>query len=351
MTTLDAWELSEFTDRLIADLAVAAHAATVVLGDRLGLYRAMADSGPATPAEVAAVAGCDERYVIEWCHAQAAAGYCEYDEETGRFSLSEVQEACLADGSASLAAGMMIAGALFRNEEPLAEAIRTGHGFAWDDHHDDLFAGLCGFLRADYRANLVSSWIPALDGVAARLSAGTAVADVGCGHGAAAILLARAYPACTVTGFDPHRPSVEAARKAAVDAGVGHRVSFEVACAQDFPGTGYGLVCTLNALHHMGDPVGAATHIRSALAPGGSWLLVEPMAGESVADNLNEVGRLGYALSTMVSTPAARAQPGGWALGAQPSEAQLRGVCRRGGFTSVRRATETRLHRVFDVRP
>lgn len=353
MTTLDAWELSEFSDRFMADLAAAAHAATVVLGDRLGLYRALADSGPATPAEVAAAAGCDERYVIEWCNAQAAAGYCEYDEETGRFSLSEVQEACLAaeGGSAYLAAGMRIVRALFANEPRLTEAFRTGRGFAWGEHDPDLFAGFAAFHGAEYREHLLSTWIPALDGVAARLAAGTRVADVGCGHGTSTILLARAYPAITITGFDPHRSSVEAARKAAVDAGVGDRVSFEVAPAQDFPGTGYGLVCTLDALHEMGDPLGAAAHIRSTLDLDGTWLLVEPMAGESLSDNLNEVGRLGYAVSTLVSTPSARAQPGGWALGAQASETQLRGLCRRGGFTRFRRATETRLHRVFDIRP
>jgi SAM-dependent methyltransferase len=353
MTVIDAWELSEFTDRMIGDLAAAAHAATVVIGDRLGLYRALADAGPATPAEVAASAGCDERYVIEWLGAQAAAGYCEYDEETGRFALSEVQEACLADvdGPAFLAAGMLIVSALFKNESRLAEAIRTGRGIAWAEQHEDLFHGFERFFRPSYLANLVGYWIPALDGVSARLAAGARVADVGCGHGAAAILLARAYPASTVVGFDPHRPSVEAARKAAVEAGVGDRVSFEVASAQDFPGTGYDLVCVLDALHDMGDPVGAATHIRSALAPSGTWLLVEPMAGETVADNLTEIGRLFYSASTLVCTPSARAQPGGWALGAQASEAQLRGMCRRAGFTSFRRATETRLHRVFDIRP
>jgi SAM-dependent methyltransferase len=352
MTAIDEWDLSEFTDRVIADLAAATHAATVLIGVRLGLYRTMADAGPATPAEIAAAAGCDERYMIEWLHAQAAAGYCEYDPDTGRFALSDAQQACLAEESspAFLAAGLLIVSALFKSDTRLAETIRTGGGFAWAEHHDDLFAGFGRLFGSSYRANL-DCWIDSLDGVAARLAAGATVADVGCGRGASAILLAGAYPAATIVGFDPHRPSVEAARKAAVDAGVGDRVSFEVASAQDFPGSRYGLVCVLDALHDMGDPVGAAAHIRSALAPDGTWLLVEPMAGETVADNLNDVGRLYYSASTLVCTPAARAQSGGWALGAQASETQLRGMCRRAGFTRFRRATETRLHRVFDIRP
>lgn len=353
MTVIDQWELSEFTDRVLADLAVGLHAVTVVIGVRLGLYRTLAEEGPATPAEVAAAAGCDERYVIEWLAAQAAAGYCEYDQDIGRFWLSEAQTACLANsaGPAFLAAGPLMVGALFKNEGRLAEVIRTGAGLAMAEQHHDLFTGLAGFFRSSYRSDLVTCWIPALDGMRTRLEAGARVADVGCGHGASTILLAQSYPNSSIVGFDPHRPSVRAARKAAVDAGVGDRVSFEVASAQDFPGAGYDLVCVLDALHDMGDPAGAATHIRAALAADGGWLLVEPMAGESIADNLNDVGRLYYAASTLVSTPSARAQPGGWALGAQASEAQLRGMCRRAGFTSFRRCAETRLHRVYDVRP
>ncbi len=351
MTAIDEWELSEFTDRVIADLATTMHAATVVVGLRLGLYAAMAEAGPATPAELAAAAGCDERYMMEWLGAQAAAGYCEYDDETGRFALSEAQEACLADERNPLAAGQLIVSGLFKNSDRLAEAVRTGCGVPWAEQHHDLFAGFARFSRASYRAHLVDAWIPALAGVRARLGAGVMVADVGCGHGASTILLAQAYPKSTIVGFDPHRPSVEAARKAAVEAGVGDRVTFEVASAQDFPGAGYQLVCTLDALHDMGDPVGAATHIRSTLAGDGTWLLVEPMAGETVADNLTDVGRLYYAASTLVCTPSARSQPGGWALGAQASEAQLCGMCRRAGLTQFRRAAETRLHRVFDVKP
>ncbi|HET9142036.1 class I SAM-dependent methyltransferase [Actinophytocola sp.] len=352
MNSADHGEWRSFPDRVIADLATAAHAATVVIGDRLGLYRALAETGPATPAEVAASAECDERYVIEWLHAQAAAGYCGYDEATERFFLSPEQAACLADegGPRFLAPGMMIAAALFRAEERLAGAIQDGSGVPWADQDDDLFDGIGRFFRSSYQTNLVADWVPGLPGVPARLAAGGRVADVGCGRGAAAILLAQAYPAASVVGFDPHRPSVEAARKAAVDAGVGERVSFEEASAQDFPGTGYDLVCTLNALHAMGDPLGGAGRIRAAIGPDGTWLLVEPMAGECLLDNFNDVGRLFYSASTLVATPSARAQPGGWALGAQATEAQLRGLCDRAGFTRFRRSAQTRLHRVYEVR-
>jgi SAM-dependent methyltransferase len=327
MTAIDQWELMEFSDRVIADLAAGAHTATVVVGVRLGLYRTMADAGPATPAELAAAASCDERYMIEWLAAQAAAGYCEYDPDTGRFSLSDAQEACLADesGAAYLASGTMLVSAMV-------------YGDPWADHH----------LR---EAQQVIRWIATLDGVAQRLADGARVADVCCRHGASTIALARAYPRSTFVGFDPHQPSVDTARKAAVEAGVGDRVSFEVAGAQDFPGAGFDLVCMLDALHDLGDPVGAAAHIRAALAPSGTWLLVEPMAGETLEDNLNDVGRLYYSMSTLVCIPTARAKPGGWALGAQASEAQLHGVCRRAGLTHFRRATETQLHRVFEVRP
>jgi SAM-dependent methyltransferase len=353
MTSAEHGEWRSFPDRVIADLATAAHAATVVVGDRLGLYRALAETGPATPAEVAASAECDERYVIEWLNAQAAAGYCGYEESTGRFFLTAEQAACLADegGTRFLVPGMLVAAALFRAEARLADAFRDGSGVPWADHDDDLFDGIGRFLRSSYQSSLVDDWIPGLAGVPAKLAAGGRVADVGCGRGAAAILLAKAYPAASVVGFDPHRPSVEAARKAAVESGVGERVTFEEASAQDFPGTDYDLVCTLNMLHDLGDPLAAAGRIRAALGPDGAWLLVEPMAGECVRDNLNDVGRLFYSASALVCTPNARAQPGGWALGAQATEAQLRGMCERAGFTRFRRTAGTRLHRVFEVRP
>jgi SAM-dependent methyltransferase len=353
LAPVDETQLNEFVGRFITDLGAAHHAATVVVGDRLGLYRALADTGPATPGEVAAEAGCDERYTREWLNAQAASGYCEYDPETGRYHLTPAQQACLADSDAPtfLTAGMYLAASLFKDEERLADVIRSGSGFGWGEHHHDLFSGVERFFRPGYAANLTGSWIPALDGVEVRLTQGTTVADVGCGHGASTILLAQAYPASTIVGYDSHAPSIEAARRAAEVAGVSDRVRFEVASAQDFPGTGYGLVCIFDALHDMGDPVGAAAHIRQALAPDGTWLLVEPAAGESVADNLNPVGRLFYSASTFICTPAARAQAGGYALGAQATEAQLRDVVEQAGFTRFRRAVDTPVNRIIEVRP
>jgi SAM-dependent methyltransferase len=349
---VDETQLQDFVGRFITDLGAAHHAATVVVGDRLGLYRALAEAGPATPAEVARAAGCDERYTREWLNAQAASGYCEYDAGTGRYHLTPAQQACLADDSAPtfLAAGVYLAASLFKDEERIAEAFRSGAGFGWGEHHHDLFFGVERFFRPGYAANLTTSWIPALDGVEARLEQGTAIADVGCGHGASTILLAQTYPACTVVGYDSHAPSIDAARRAAKEAGVDDRVRFDVASAQDFPGDGYGLVCIFDALHDMGDPVGAANHIRETLAGDGTWLLVEPAAGESVAENLNPIGRLFYSASTLICTPAARSQAGGYALGAQATEAQLRNVVERAGFTRFRRVLDTPVNRIIEIR-
>jgi SAM-dependent methyltransferase len=351
-TTINEAQLNEFVGRFLTDLAAAHHAATVVVGDRLGLYRALAQTGPATPEVIARAAGCDERYTREWLNAQAASGYCELDVDTGRYYLTPVQQACLADEDAPtfLAAGMYVAASLFNDEQRIAEAFRTGSGIAWGEHHHDLFAGVERFFRPGYAANLTSSWIPALGGVEARLLQGATVADVGCGHGASSILLAQAYPASTIIGYDNHAPSIDAARRAAKEMGIDN-IRFELASAQDFPGGDYGLVCTFDALHDMGDPVGAATHIRQALAADGTWLLVEPAAGESVADNLNPVGRLFYSASTLICTPAARSQPGGYALGAQASEAQLRHVSEQAKFTRFRRVLDTPVNRIIEIRP
>lgn len=350
MTTIDETKLNAFVGGFLGDLGAALHAATVVVGDLLGLYQTMAETGPATAAQVAAAAGCDERYVLEWLNAQAASGYCEYGD--GRYWLTPEQAFCLADQNspAYLAAGMFLANAVHQDITRSVDVVRTGAGVDWGHHHEHLYTGTERFFRPGYQANLVTSWIPALAGVPDKLQRAASVADIGCGHGASSILLAQAFPRARIVGFDPHPASIEAARKAAVDAGVRDRVQFEVGSAQDFPGDGYDLVCVFDALHDMGDPVGAAAHIRSALAPDGTWLLVEPAAGETVADNLNPVGRVFYSASTLLCTQAARSQQGGYALGAQASTAQLVAVCEQGGFTHVRLAAQTPVNRVFEVR-
>lgn len=351
--TIDEQQLTAFVEAFVADLGATMHAATVALGDELGLYKALAEGGAQTPDELAERTGYPERHLREWLSAQAASSYCHYDPETGRFHLDEVQQACLADESspAFVAGGMRVATSLMKDEERVAEAFRAGTGLSWGDHHHDLFDGTERFFRPGYVANLVPAWLPALDGVVERLEAGARVADVGCGHGASTIIMAGAYPTSTFVGFDFHRPSIEAARKAAAAAGVADRVRFEVASAQDFPGTGYDLVCTFDALHDMGDPVAAARHIRQVLVADGTWLLVEPQAGARLEDNLHAVGRVFYSASTFICVPNALSQDGGWALGAQASEPQLRDVVTQAGFRRLERATETPFNRVIAVRP
>ena len=351
--TIDQADLDAFVGRFVTDLAAVAHAATVVLGDKLGLYPALAEHGPATPAELADATGCDERYLREWLSAQAASEYAHHDPATGRFHLDEVQATCLADPShpAFVVGGMTVASSMHKDEEVLREAFRTGGGVGWHEHHDDLFVGTERFFRPGYAANLTSAWIPALDGVEARLDTGALVADVGCGHGASTLLLAEAYPNSTIVGFDYHGASIDIARKRAAEAGLGDRVRFEVASASDFPGQGYDLVCIFDALHDMGDPVAAAAHIRSTLADDGTWLLVEPSAGDRLEDNLNLVGRVFYSASTMICTPASRAQHGAACLGAQAGDARLAEVTAAGGFTRFRRAAETPFNAVLEVRP
>jgi SAM-dependent methyltransferase len=351
--TIEQSDLDTFVGRFVTDLAAVAHAATVVVGDKLGLYQALAEHGPATPAELAATTGCDERYLREWLSAQAASEYAHYDPASGRFHLDEVQRVCLADPAhpAFLAGGMTVASSMHKDEPRIREAFASGAGVGWHEHHGDLFVGTERFFRPGYAANLTTSWIPSLEGVEPKLTAGASVADVGCGHGASTLLLAEAYPASTVVGFDYHEASIEVARKRAADAGLADRVRFEVAGAADFPGSGYDLVCVFDALHDMGDPVGAARHIREALAADGTWLLVEPLAGDRLEDNLDLVGRIFYSASTMICTPASRAQAGAACLGAQAGDARLTDVVTQGGFTRVRRAAETPFNAVLEVRP
>jgi SAM-dependent methyltransferase len=326
--------------------------ALVVLGDRLGLYRQLAAAdGPLTSAELAAKAGCAERYVREWLNGQAASGYVTYAD--GRYALSEEQAIAFTDETspACVIGGFQSMLAATRAIDRLTEVFRTGDGLGWHEHHDDLFYGAERFFRPGYIANLTTSWIPALEGVEDKLRHGAKVADVGCGHGASTIIMARAYPKSTFTGFDYHAPSIDAARKAAVDAGVADRVSFEVASAKEYPGTGYDLVGFFDCLHDMGDPTGAARHVLASLAPDGTWLIVEPFANDDIADNLNPVGRVFYSVSTLVCTPASLSQEPGTALGAQAGGTRLRDVVTAGGFTRFRRAAETPFNLVLEARP
>jgi SAM-dependent methyltransferase len=350
---IDEQRLNEFVMRGVGELGATVNAALIVLGDKLGLYQALADGGPLTAAELAQRTDTAERYVREWLNAQAAGGIVEYDPETRRYTLPPEHALALADESspAFLPGAFQLALGTVRDEPHIREAFRTGTGFGWHQHEGDVFEGCERFFRPGYRAHLVSEWIPALDGVGPKLRDGARIADVGCGHGASSILLAEAYPASRVDGFDYHDGSIEQARTRAQRAGVADRVRFDVASADAFPGRGYDLVCTFDCLHDMGDPVAAARHIRDALAPDGTWLVVEPNAGDAVEDNLNPVGRVYYAFSTMLCTPNSLDQEGGIALGAQAGEARLRQVLTGAGFTHVRRAAETPFNMVLEARP
>jgi SAM-dependent methyltransferase len=351
-TTIDEAKLDGFVHKALGDLGSALTASLVVVGDKLGLYRAMADGAALTPAELAARTGTTERSVREWLSAQAAAGYVEYDAVTRRYWLPAEHAVALSDeqSPACVLGGFQAMTAAMRSAPKVTEAFRTGCGLGWHEHDPDLFEGVERFFRPGYNANLVSSWIPALDGVQAKLTAGGHVADIGCGHGASTIIMAQAFPRSTFVGFDYHRESIEHARERAAQAGVGDRVTFEVAKAKDYPGT-YDLAACFDCLHDMGDPVGAATHVRQSLKPGGTWLLVEPNAADRLEDNLNPVGRLFYSVSTLVCTQASLAQEVGTALGAQAGEARLRDVVTRAGFRHFRVATQTPFNLVCEVRP
>ncbi|WP_367870764.1 class I SAM-dependent methyltransferase [Luteolibacter sp. Populi] len=344
--------LETFAGKVICEMGAAATGALVVLGDRLGIYSALAKSGPVSPAQLAVLTALDERYLREWLSAQAAAGYVDYDPANERFSMNPEQIAVFADphSPAAMCGGFFGISSMYNDEPMIAEAFKSGKGVAWGDHHNCLFCGVDRFFRPGYEANLVSSWLPALDGVEAKLRAGATVADIGCGHGASTVLMAKAFPKSKFIGFDLHPASIECARHHAAEEGV-MNVEFQVATAKNFPGKDYDLVTIFDALHDMGDPVGAAVHIRQTLAADGTWMIVEPMAGDSLAENLNPVGRLYYSFSTMVCTPGSRSQEVGLALGAQAGEKRLRAVVEEGGFTRFRRATETPVNLVLEARP
>jgi SAM-dependent methyltransferase len=349
---VDPAKLDAFMGKMLGDMGAAAGAALVLMGDKLGLYKGLAAIGPATPKALADQTGTTERYVREWLAAQAAAGYVMYHAENGTYSMTPEQTIALADESSPAFVGgaFDVIASMFKDEPKITAAFKSGQGVGWHEHSPCLFRGTERFFRPGYVANLVQNWLPALDGVVSKLEKGAKVADVGCGHGASTIVMAKAFPNSKFTGFDYHGPSVEAARKAATEAGVGDRCTFEVAPAKSFPGSGYDLVTMFDCLHDMGDPVTASKHVREALAPGGTFLLVEPAAADTVEGNMNPVGRMFYAASTMICVPASLSQEVGLALGAQAGEARLREVVTAGGFTKFRKATSTPFNLVFEAK-
>jgi len=347
---MDEAKLQDFMGKLVNDMGAAALLANLILGDELGLYRAMADSQFVTPEELAQKTGCNARLLREWLSAQAASGYMEHKE--GRFRLPEEQAMALAieDSPVYAAGGASVIAALYHDKDKLVAAMRGDGGLAWGDHHPCMFSGTERFFRPGYKANLVSQWLPALTGVVDKLKAGAKVADVGCGHGASTVIMAQAFPASTFIGYDYHAPSITVANQRASEAGVGERTQFVKASAKDFPDHDYDLICYFDCLHDMGDPVGAARHAYKALKADGTVLLVEPYAGDNLDANSTPVGRLFYAASTFICTPNSLSQEVGLGLGAQAGEARLRAVFEEAGFKTFRRATETPFNLILEAR-
>jgi SAM-dependent methyltransferase len=348
---VDQDRLNEFLHRFVGDLGAAMAAGNVVVGDRLGLYRALAEK-PQRPQELAERTGTAPRYVEEWLRGQAAGGYVEYDADSGTYSLSPEQAFALTDPDGPLYApgAFQLALGALRAEPEVVQAFRTGAGIGWHEHDQDVFDGCERFFRPGYIANLLPAWLPALDGVEAKLRAGAKVADIGCGLGASTILMAGAFPRSTFTGFDYHEGSVTQARARAADAGAG-QATFETASAQSFGGGPYDLVTSFDCLHDMGDPLGAARHVRRSLTPDGTWMIVEPAAGDTVSDNLNPVGRVYYSFSTFLCVPNALSQEGGYSLGAQAGERPMHRLATDAGFTRFRRVAETPFNIVYEARP
>jgi 2-polyprenyl-3-methyl-5-hydroxy-6-metoxy-1,4-benzoquinol methylase len=350
---VDGDKLMQFVFRAVDEVGATLNAALVVMGDKLGLYRALAGAGELSPAELARRTGTAERYVREWLNAQAAGGFVKYNPDSGCYSLAPEQAVALTDEAspAYLPGFFQIALGSVIDSPKIAEKARSGDGFGWHEHVHDVHEGCERFFRPGYNANLITEWLPALDGVVEKLEQGALVADVGCGHGASTVLMAESFPNATFVGSDYHDGSIETARRRAKEAGVADRASFQTAPAAEYSGTGYDLVTMFDCLHDMGDPVGAARHVRSSLKPDGTWMIVEPNAGDRVEDNLNPVGRAYYAFSTLLCTPASLSQEVGLALGAQAGEARIREVVQAGGFTRFRRVAETPFNLVFEARP
>jgi ubiquinone/menaquinone biosynthesis C-methylase UbiE len=349
---IDQEKLAEFLNKFVGDLGATMAAGNVLVGDRLGFYRALTGQ-PLLPHELADRTGTAARYVEEWLRGQAAGGYVEYDQRSGAYSLTPEQAFALTDpdGAVFAPGAFELALGALRSEQKVIQAFRTGAGVGWHEHDEEVFSGCERFFRPGYAANLVAGWIPALDGAEAKLTAGARVADIGCGHGASTTLMARAFPNSRFTGSDYHEGSIIQARKRAAEAGLGGQVSFDVASAQTFDGGPYDLVTSFDCLHDMGDPLGAARHVRQMLAPDGTWMVVEPYAGATVADNLNPVGRVYYSFSTFLCVPSALSQEGGYSLGAQAGEEAIRRLTADAGFTRFRRVAETPFNIVYEVRP
>ena len=346
-------KLDAFLGKVVGDVGAAMSAALVVMGDKLGLYKAMANAGPLTPVELAARTETTERYVREWLNAQCSGGYVAYDPSSGKYTLPPEQAIALADDtSPAFVPGLFqVTQALWNGVPKMSENFRTGGGLEWGHQHPCLFEGTERFFRSGYIGNLMSAWIPALDGVEGKLRAGAKVADVGCVLGASTILMAKAFPKSTFFGFDSHEGSIATANQRARDAGVQDRVTFAVASSTNYPGSDYDLVAHFDCLHDMEDPAGAARHTRRTIAKDGTWLIVEPFASDRTEDNHNAVGRVFYSASTMLCVPHSLAHRGP-ALGAQAGEARLREVVvKGGGFSKFRRATATPFNLVLEARP
>jgi SAM-dependent methyltransferase len=349
---LDMNKLNAFVGQFVMDLGAAVHSGMVVIGEKLGLYKTLAE-GPMSSTELATKTKTDERYVREWLSSQAAGGYVSYDEKTNKFCLSPEQAFTLAneDSPAYLPGAFELALGSLAAVPRIADSFRTGAGMGWGEHVEGVFHGCEKFFRPGYAANLISSWIPALQDVQGKLEKGAKVADVGCGKGASTLLLAKAFPNSRFFGFDYHDKSIEAARESAKRAGVADRVTFEVTKAKEFPGKDYDLVAVFDCLHDMGDPIGAAAHVRQSLAKDGTWMIVEPFANDQLKDNLNPVGRVYYSFSTLLCTPCSRSQEVALCLGAQAGEARIKEIAVSAGFNRFRRATETPFNIVYEVRP
>jgi 2-polyprenyl-3-methyl-5-hydroxy-6-metoxy-1,4-benzoquinol methylase len=345
-------KLNEIVGKFAAELGASMQGAAVLIGDQLGLYKALS-GGAMTPEELAKKTGTAERYIREWLAGQAAGGYVTYDSATKKYMMTPEQAFTLAneDSPVYIPGAFYLVSSVYKDRGKLADAFRSGKGVGWHEHHNDLFLGTHKFFRPGYLANLVGSWLPSLDGVVSKLEAGALVADVGCGYGSSTVIMAKAFPKSRFIGYDYHLESIEWAKNVAVSEGVSGNTTFEVAMAKDYPRNGFDLVTFFDCLHDMGDPVGAAKHVHQSLKPDGTWMIVEPYSNEHLEENLNPVGRIFYNASSMICVPSSLAQEVGLAVGAQAGDSKIGEIASLGGFKRFRRATQTPFNRVFEARP